>query len=445
MIVRGPILPLSLFVALSLSAACGTSGSESPGGSGGAAGSAGAGGGGSCGDAGSGGDGGTGGTPAVVDVAGTLVDENWQPIEGARVALNGALDLAVTTGADGRFSFPGVSTPYDLAVEKGRLVYELRGLNRAAPTIPLASDWVAKRQATIEGSVTGTPLPLPGGDSLLLSLGPDTNAFEAEVDGSFQAAPRWYGAAKRSGDLAAVLVRVQFDGGLECLAAGARTDVSLDDGDTKGDLGVDLTQLADAPTQEAKIDIAYGAYTSFSSTRVAWFDVDGVRFRPRNAGWIPAKTTARFPANAGMAIVANDAKERAVWKVVPIGAETKVEFPAEAALRVIEPFANSTGVSRTPTLSWSAVPGARNYWVKVGNLSFVLPGTEHTLEIGTYEAWNAGLERGAGMSWEVMAFLDAGFSADDVTDGSGKGLDRRLLMDELTMYGSGLTFFQTAP
>jgi len=49
------------------------------------------------------------------------------------------------------------------------------------------------------------------------------------------------------------------------------------------------------------------------------------------------------------------------------------------------------------------------------------------------------------VGWEVKAFLDEGFSADDATDGSGMGIEKRFLMDEVTMYGTGLSWFQTAP
>jgi len=453
MIVRELAKPMSLLFAVALFAACGSEGTDSPGGSGGSAGGAGTGGvggGGSGGDGGTGGAGGTGGTgghvPSVVDVEGRVIDAERRPVAGARVALNGAYETSVTTGDDGSFSFSDVATPYDLAVEKGRLVYELRRLTRANPVIPAASDWVAKARANLSGEVTGATQPLPDGESVLLSLGPDTSAVETS-GGAFEATVDWFGQAERQGALAAAHVRVKSDGGIECLAAGARADLTLRDREDVSDLSIDLAPVASPETQEATIQIDHGAYRTFASSRIAWFDLDGRRFRPRTTGWIPSNTTATFPKQAGIAVVATDAKERLAYRVVPVQSEsvTTIVMPAEPALQAVEPLHEATGVSRTPTLKWTEVPGARSYWVTVGLLSFVLPATENSLEVGAYEAWNAGLFAGEGMGWEVKAFLDAGFSADDVADGSGRGIERRFLLDEVTMYGSGLTWFQTAP
>lgn len=56
-----------------------------------------------------------------------------------------------------------------------------------------------------------------------------------------------------------------------------------------------------------------------------------------------------------------------------------------------------------------------------------------------------GLISSEGTSWQVTAFLDDGFAAGDVADGSGAGRAKTLIAGELTMCQSAPTFFVTAP
>ncbi|AKU91468.1 outer membrane autotransporter barrel domain protein [Vulgatibacter incomptus] len=365
---------------------------------------------------------------------------------GALVALDGVYGDAISTGADGTFTFADVRAPYDLTVSVSRAVYELRGLTRANPVVPASAGWTVERKVRLAGQVAGGMLPLARDERILLTIGSDTLAVAAGVDGAFDADFKWYGDGAREVALTAIRARTDSDGRYEVLAFGKTASFSIEHGGSVGDLTVPLAALDDLQTEGTTITVDPGAYRTFWTNQVEWFDVQGVRFRPSPGEWMPSQATLRFPGAAGISSRANDESENMAVRVMPVvmGGDTSLSLAAPVALMTTAPAYNAQGVSRTPTLEWKPVAGARSYWLTVGSLTFVLPGAETRLDVPDFGALG-GLSAGEGYSWEVRAFLDAGFAADDVTDGSGRGLQRSRLADELTMYGTGPGFFMTAP
>lgn len=449
---RLALLPF-VVVALALLPACSSGGDDAPGGAGGRAGQGGAGGaggegggtGGSGGDGGSGGGGSGGDVPSEVRVEGKVVDGEGRPVDGARVALNGAYDDAVTTGADGAFALGDVQTPYDLAVVVSGALYELRGLTRANPVVPAASEWKVVRQATISGEVAGLDGPLPADEKILIGFGDDATAIVADQPG-FQGAVQWRGSAEKTFEVSAFHVRTDSQGGYEILAAGTMGPLAVEAGMSVDDLSIVLGPVL-PETSETSVVIDIGAYDNFSVAGVAFFELDQTRVRLRGAEWMPSHATLRFPGAAAISLRATDAKENLAIRVAPVVPEgmTPIVLPATLALEAIEPRFDATGVSTTPVLKWTSVPGAKSYWVNVGMMAFVLPATETSLEIPDTGDLRVRLPAGEGMGWQVHAFLDAGFAANDMTDGSGMGLDRTFFADELTVYRTGLSWFRTAP
>ncbi|MDZ7704746.1 MAG: carboxypeptidase-like regulatory domain-containing protein [Trueperaceae bacterium] len=110
-------------------------------------------------------------TSATVNVSGTVVDTNEQPVANTPVAILGG--ASTTTDASGNFSFSNVTTPYDLAVAVSGPPNEVvvyRGLTRNDPIVlfigsaPSAgSGNTAAVQGTVSAGSGGQfPEPTPG-------------------------------------------------------------------------------------------------------------------------------------------------------------------------------------------------------------------------------------------------------------------------------------------
>lgn len=140
-------------------------------------------------------------------VTGRVVDLFRQPLVGLEVHLGGA---AAVSDAGGRFTFTGVSAPYDLVVKRTSPLeaHVFRGLNRPDPVLPLIGlTPAAPRVAAVSGTLAGgSGFPLGqnvvtalfftasqgfGGLYLFPGQGPTYGPFSAT----------WYGAASETGTL----------------------------------------------------------------------------------------------------------------------------------------------------------------------------------------------------------------------------------------------------
>jgi hypothetical protein len=117
-------------------------------------------------------------------------------------------------------------------------------------------------------------------------------------------------------------------------------------------------------------------------------------------------------------------------------------LPADAA----------TGLSKTPTLSWTPVSGATMYVVQLSasglEYAFVLPAGSSSLTIPDYTILGLPLAGNTPCSWGVTALQADNLDVDAVTDPSGMGGFSELTIltsDNLSYYSSAHTSFTTAP
>jgi hypothetical protein len=159
------------------------------------------------------------GAPQALTVSGTVVSASRQPISGLAVLITGR--DPVNTDAAGRFTFTGVTPPYDLtivdAANKEAAVY--RQLRRADPTLVLYTSESAPRTAHLQGSVSGGHYPQASDELTVLTfLGQGafaqtvTDASGAYVMG--HDALQWYGPSALSGTLHALQLSLVASTGL---------------------------------------------------------------------------------------------------------------------------------------------------------------------------------------------------------------------------------------
>ena len=151
---------------------------------------------------------------ASLTVTGRVVDLFRQPLVGYEVHLGAASALS---DAEGRFTFTGVSPPYDLVVKQASPLeaHVFRGLTRPDPVLPLIGPPIATpRVAAVSGTLSGgSGFPLGqnvvsalffsapqgfGGLYLFPGQGPTYGPFSAS----------WYGAASETGTLHGLQWRV---------------------------------------------------------------------------------------------------------------------------------------------------------------------------------------------------------------------------------------------
>jgi len=97
-------------------------------------------------------------TATSFTVSGVAVDKYGTPLAGVPVALP-LTSAAVTTGADGTFTFANVTPPYDIAMliqdSSGDNVYVFHGVTTLAPRVPAVYTGPAPSQAAVDQTVDG--------------------------------------------------------------------------------------------------------------------------------------------------------------------------------------------------------------------------------------------------------------------------------------------------
>ncbi len=446
MTIRMAVILLS-FSALLFACGDGGGGNGDGNGDGGIGGEGGIGGiGGGGGTGGMGGEGGTGGTGGGLPshaVNGLITTEEGVPMSGVTILVNRDFLRPATTGVDGKFRFDDVEPPYDLTVAWEGMVIELRGLRRLDPVLPLNGELASFKAADLAGSVIGTTYPLVADDHIL--VGATGRAFQPvgvdAVAGSFQGRFIWFGSAKRTADLVAVRV-TSTASGIEFHEFGKRPGLNLEAGIGQMGYSIELTEAVETST--TAVTTRAGAYADGAASGLFSFTVGGARFMI--PGTQPLGPTPLLPTEgAVMAMQGKDADGNmgAHFVSAKVGGSTRLELPETPALELVLPAVGSTA-STLPTLTWTPVSGAAAYWVQVESRTFVLPGTSTSLTLPDYGVLGAALKAGTDYDWTVVAFEGPGFGADEVTDGSGEGLYRFILVDDELRYFSSSSKFTTA-
>lgn len=377
-----------------------------------------------------GGEGGTGGsgTPQAITVEG-WVSEYGEPAEGLVVVLNYDTALQATTGQDGRFRFERVVPPYDIAVlvpgwDDEHVLFGFHGLTHENPRLPLGETF---RSAELTGSVTGVEDLQFDDTELLLGL----SQVESEVSGNFMDDGRieldwvtWNGPATYSGTLVGVTVDLSEEDAPRFVSAGVSAHFEVQDG---GTAEIDLTIDTPVTTQATQIVVQPGAYTKETYADVASFEIFDAIFPgyPLPAIW---GTEIHLPTEgASLRLIGRDANGHAGATIVPavLGGETVLSLPDTAPLRVVHPERDATITTRTPTLEWTEIPGARVYEVTLEGMdleaTWLVPAGTTQLKIPSLESFGFQLTPGGDYHWTVTADTGLRLSPQELVDPDGPG------------------------
>lgn len=128
----------------------------------------------------------------TLTVSGYVKDIDGEPISGMTVIIKG--ESPVTTGIDGSFSVPNVTSPYDVCVilstAETAIVYQ--GLTTSNPVLLYLNSTTQEKSATISGSV-----PIAAGKTTLVYFVSDTKSWSTAADeltGSYTLTASWKGS-----------------------------------------------------------------------------------------------------------------------------------------------------------------------------------------------------------------------------------------------------------
>jgi len=127
---------------------------------------------------------------------------------------------------------------------------------------------------------------------------------------------------------------------------------------------------------------------------------------------------------------------------------TTVTLPS-TKLTVTEPAGGTTGVSKTPTFTWNAVPGADSYLISLSGGSrlytFVVPGNRTSFTVPDYTSIGAALQGSTAYHVSMMAFDGEGLDVNAFGTGHGY-MHSHYVKSNWRMFTSGpATSFTTAP
>lgn len=473
-----------LLVALAL-AACNTTNDDQAGGSGGSGATGGEGGSGGSGDGGGGtggegeggggaGEGGQGGnagegghggeTQLGEQVLGIVIDDRGAPFAGVSAVLNHDFASAQVTDAEGKFGFDEVELPYDLTLKlpSGDIV-ELRRLTRREPQVALFDNEQGLSRVSMSGTVTEATESFSNGDAIVVSTtGTDRGSIVADSPGTFSGELSWFGTDARTVDVVAVHVTPKPDGSFAYRAAGVLSDFTLEGGASVSGLQIELSSSPIA-TFQTRIDADFGAFDNDRNSSVMSFNLLGARFDlfehfgGEETG-LPTDTDVDLPVEGGRLVFSGaDASGTLAMRVVTVtsAGTTSVRLPDTEILKMLAPEDDASDVSRLPELSWTAVPGAKSYWVQLEaenddgpnqRHQYYLPGDVNRIALADFGSDEVQLAGSTTFSWTVFATMtDHLLDADAITDGRGMGAVRLFGHDDFFIIGGRGQSFTTAP
>jgi len=385
--------------------------------------------------------------PTSAAVSSTLRDVNGSPLPGAMVQVNHGTPVATT--ASGSFTVGNVSSPYTLTVKSGNVIAEYVGLTGSPTSVTEHPMYAARGRAAVSGTVTGVSYPLPSTQAIY--VGTTTNAYMQEVasltTGAFTGTMLWPDENAVTTSLGAVRVTFGMSGvitayhgmGSKAISATSGTPVTAAD----IPLGTPVT------TGTVNLTVKPGLYASnvsvgiwrlkLSTTSVAIGHTFG--YGNGSAVLIPAAgATLAWTGKTAAGQIFTSARD-----VTP--GNVTLEAPS-VPLSVKKPSHMETNVSKTPTLEWSAIPGASSYLIFLsgGSLSyaFLVPGTQTSLTVPTYANLNASLKGNTTYSMTVMANVGAGFDVQSLVTKNGL-LRQQITGTNWDTHTAEVTSFTTAP
>lgn len=350
---------------------------------------------------------------STITVSGTVVDGPGTPVFGARVFLGHDPAAVVTTGPDGRFTFTGVSTPYALGLAQAGNATLYYGLSEPAPR--LTPNYV-QYSAPVSGRVTGPTFPLPSGQAIVVAAkGVSASTLASATDGSYSTTALWDGSAAVTTDVMAVHVDLG-PAGSSIIAAyhlsGKRAGVQLRHGVATTGLDVALTNAV--PTSTTTVTLAPGVFSQGVLAIESHVLVEGVEMGYAFGGFttgVASGTVLTYPtAGATVQLQGSTGTVMGSHRKPLSPGTTTVSLPVDPLLVASAP---TPAGSRTPTLSWTAVPGASMYAVFVSSSGgsgpsyrFFVPGSTTSLQVPDLRALGLGLPPSTSYRWSVLAYVD---------------------------------------
>jgi hypothetical protein len=368
---------------------------------------------------------GTGPNPGIT-VVGFVQDRVGEPISDASVLLLGK--PPVRSDANGRFSIPGVRTPYDIAVivssQKRVILY--KNLTRSDPNLAFFGFTGAVRSATI----SGTAPPASGVATFVFFIGSRYvwgATFADPTTGQYAMTVPWQGSATAHAGRLYLLrfwrgptgLPASYDGyGSKPLTIGAGGEFSGND--------FAATELIDPPEQTISGSIAVPVgYTLYSRTLVLFFagvPVSGIELGP-----LPSLFTYTVPDLEGVVFgAAAEARDpccrRSVFSKIGItGNSANVILRLEPAALLTLPTDGTEGVDITTAFRWNqgGGTGVNTFNVIPGdsaNPRFTVVTTDADATIPNLAGEGMGLPAAVGYRWSVTRTFSV-TSADDAAGG----------------------------
>lgn len=388
-------------------------------------------------------------SPVLRDISGVVLSSVGVLTPGATVVLDG--DRQVITGADGRFDFSDVGERYRLSVAFGREIIVLDGLRRVDPTVSLQG---RGRQAQLSGSIEGVEFPLPDGQAIAFFSGGAGSVWKGGGDARFIKAAsfenlglEWTGSQAPEAIVAAL---VEPSYAFTVLKASEPLPVDLS---RKSSLdGLHFTLDQEVTRAETLISREPGAYTLDRGVFLEALELQGGRALVSWKLSIPEGDPFSFPAEGGATLryVGADRAGVSCETTAPAIADgtTTLRCPEIPAFVPLSPLEDAIDVSTTPTIRWNPDPDSKAYWIQIGgeegHFTWIVPAPADSLEIGP-DLPEGQLRPGSTYTFWIRTFLNDGFDADALTDGSGFWSERLNLATGPTTMLHAPYHFTTAP
>lgn len=367
-----------------------------------------------------------------ITVAGVAKDHTGEPIAGATVRVPGT--TAVTTGADGRFSIPGVVAPYDIALlpPGANTAVAYAGLTRADPSLVYLSFQLqgAPKTAFISGTVpptlgtsTVTSLVFISGRYVIGSAAADPTT------GDYSFNVQWHGAADtQTGRLYLLRWTADAVSGLPASYDGyASKALVISTGSAYNGNDFAATELIDPPEQTISGTVAIPPGYTQRWRRFFMF-LDTVPVYWEESGSLAGTFTYTVPAVSGVTfgvgVSAEDLASRASFFVKNriSGNSTNVSMSLVPAPQLTQPVNGAADVDATTSFTWSEGGGAGVNLVLVtpadatsGSPAFEVLTTAAHAKIPDLAAEGMGLPATTAYQWLVDKVFPVA-SVDDAAD-----------------------------
>ena len=389
---------------------------------------------------------------AAIQVTGRVVDLFRQPVAGLEVRLGSSTSV---TDAAGRFSFEGVSPPYDLVVKRTSPAAEahvFRGLTRPDPTLPLL---LATPAPALTAAVSGS---LSGGDGFPQKAGVISAVFfgsgqgfggwylfpgQGPGYGPFNAS--WYGGSTETGTLYALqwksdgqLLPQQFLGFASAplaVQAGVPSpgqNLVLQQADT-GFLSGTIVPPAGFTIARKELWLNAGPFTG------VFLGSDAT------SGAIFTYATPRIGLPIGLQVVATrGGKSTAAYRANLLPNEV-IDVNLALPPLLESPPSGASGVTTATTFSWTAYPNSIHVaiFVSSSGTDFVLYQAATSATLPDLSSIGLPLPQGTAYSWAVWGigpFADLDAFADPA-----RGLGLAGLGEDVLLGMSDAFPFTTAP